>query len=798
MTTPRDESSRSKPEAKRVQSRTEPADEVVELGELHSGGDSIQDSSTGNSVEDWGSLVDDEPDIQKTATRQASPKTHPEVLVELNPSTSDVSGGDASEILEATLDEDNLLEPVVIDDEVAEATIVEESEPGLAAATVEEDAVDFAALSAPEPVIEPAKSVKRSKIETMVPEPEPVAEDDDLSALFDAPEAEHSPSTVEEPVLEVSKSKRAAKAPVRTKLAPKQEPLDQEEVDEPVAAAVSDDNENVEQEKPSARPHAKAAARRGGGMLTGTFVGLLLGAIVCAALWLFRVEPPETWREAVSGPASTKSGPIPKTTPPVPAAKPITFDDKVSLLHSGDLTKLKEIGFDTIDEDNPEQLAARAEMRWLDARRAAKEIKADDEVMVSALADLTKATEKAPENAKLRIELGRLQEALGQTAEAKKTYAKGLELFKNKPEAKAFDAALIRVELKTAKTARAGQRLNLPEAMATLMTGLILADGEDKAPEEAGFSFWKALKAARANQYKQARTELKTAREAHEVRRKLNPNRAQNPLSDPDEEIFLQICKDLDAHWEKLEKSGYPSLDVVIVEATKSKAALDAATKQLATTVIENKTNAAKLTTVEKQLDTAQKELMTSQTQVKGLQESVVSVRKSLMEAQTKNNADTAALAKLTKSDQDKTAMLSAIGRELTDAKYIQPGADNNSVIKGLQTALNTAKTVDPDGAIKRLKTELNDAQVQLKERWTPAQMLPYWIAALEERTQKAVPEAATADANRVLADKSAAANLMGEANLVLGLSAAEPREICGCQDFPDSGQKTVDRPAMD
>lgn len=71
-----------------------------------------------------------------------------------------------------------------------------------------------------------------------------------------------------------------------------------------------------------------------------------------------------------------------------------------------------------------------------------------------------------------------------------------------------------------------------------------------KEPDEAGYSFWKAVKAAKRNNYAEAIKALQEARKAHDQRRFLRPLKPQNPDSDPTEEIFLRTCDELLAYWQ--------------------------------------------------------------------------------------------------------------------------------------------------------------------------------------------------------------------------------------------------------
>ena len=95
--------------------------------------------------------------------------------------------------------------------------------------------------------------------------------------------------------------------------------------------------------------------------------------------------------------------------------------------------------------------------------------------------------------------------------------------------------------------------------------------------DEAGFEFWAAVKSARAGDYAAALDSLGKARKAHDKLRFSRLRKAQNPNSDPTEEIFLKACKELETYWkmcEALEKTKYK-----LAEYKNSDAALEALVK---------------------------------------------------------------------------------------------------------------------------------------------------------------------------------------------------------------------------
>src|SRR5262249_9712950 len=156
----------------------------------------------------------------------------------------------------------------------------------------------------------------------------------------------------------------------------------------------------------------------------------------------------------------------------------------------GDLEEAAKAGIEKIDENKSEQLAARGAFRWDRARqeaaRAGNRLAADDDRVKEALDDLKKAVEKDDSNAEARLDLRRALTALGQGGGAKKVYTEGLDKFKDKPEARAFEARLDALELLSPTGAEKmmrgpGPRRGLDEALMMVLIGLHF-DDEKKEP----------------------------------------------------------------------------------------------------------------------------------------------------------------------------------------------------------------------------------------------------------------------------------------------------------------------------
>src|SRR5262249_44382916 len=83
------------------------------------------------------------------------------------------------------------------------------------------------------------------------------------------------------------------------------------------------------------------------------------------------------------------------------------------------------------------------------------------------------------------------------------------------------------------------------ELLAMFLTAQQGAPGQVAQAPEAGVKFWEAYKAMQAGNYAAAAKAMEEARKIHEDRRWTRLRKAQNPYSDPTEEIFLRSAQDL-------------------------------------------------------------------------------------------------------------------------------------------------------------------------------------------------------------------------------------------------------------
>ncbi|HXG10496.1 MAG TPA: hypothetical protein VNK04_12105, partial [Gemmataceae bacterium] len=256
--------------------------------------------------------------------------------------------------------------------------------------------------------------------------------------------------------------------------------------------------------------------------------------------------------------------PQPPAVPPAPAAV-MGLRASLNHLQRGGLDQalqgLQEAG------EEPERLAARGEARWLQyvrqQRAENKPLQADDEPVRQAIEDLKKAN-----TADALFWMGHIQQRTGAVAEALKTYQEAAERFKDDPvQRRRFQTAIDRLKLTApadaATSMRPGERFKEVQQLALVLVALqppASAPPGGAEPNEPGFEFWKALLLAQEGKYADALKALEQARALHERQRDLNPRQVRNPLSDPDEAIFLKACDELKAYWlvrQQLQEKGY-------------------------------------------------------------------------------------------------------------------------------------------------------------------------------------------------------------------------------------------------
>jgi hypothetical protein len=564
--------------------------------------------------------------------------------------------------------------------------------------------------------------------------------------------------------------------------------------EEPAEPLVAEAPEEEERELVAAG--AAPPRGRGSGWLGGSLVGLVVGGGAALGLWLFGIEPPASWRLAGGESAKNAAQPAnqPGTGGPGAAGGPGVAmnapESAQEYLKRGDLQKAAEAGIDKVQGDNPEQLAARGEHHWLTylqkQHAEGKALKADDPVVKEAVADLTKAN-----TAEALFWLGHLQESTGQLKQARATYEKGLQQF---PERKRrFEAALNHLELRSGGGDAGAWLPNDPAAVALLLVALQPPANADKSEEEAGFDFWQAVKLARSQDYAGAVAALEAARKLHDRRRFTQLRKAQNPLSDPTEEIFLTAADQLKEYWqvqEKLKQGGYldtakrnvsKAVDQLVQKASEGGGGMQAlAEKLVKEKVIDKPADAAagveKLLSERKddrdKIATLEKEVVGGKNEAKALADKVKEAdqAKAKVEANLKEVTDRVAAVKEALAEDE--TLVKKVMEALTAAKMLDAKAGKDAILKGVANALKLASVADKTGEVRELQARADRAEKELKDRWKPEDLLVVWLPVLEqERSNKEFAARAEADAARVQADASASPEARARAEVVRGLA---------------------------
>jgi tetratricopeptide (TPR) repeat protein len=564
-------------------------------------------------------------------------------------------------------------------------------------------------------------------------------------------------------------------------------PEDVTETDAPALA----EEEIVEKAAPIPGDPVKARGSRRA-WLGGTAIGAVLGSAAVALLQILGFGFGGSSSPSQPSPVAQGAPPVTAPAPPPAAAAPAgPAVSKFDLLQNGDFDKAAQAGIEQIDENNPEQLGHRGEFRWLAYLQKQHATKAAlnpaDAGVKQAAADLQAAADKG--NTDALFWLGHLQESTNAVDKAKASYAKGAGEAKDPLQKRRFEAALNRLELR--EPAKAAGAARGPDAAEALLLAMVALQAPAAAPapaaaadaDEAGFAFWEAARLARDQKYAEAVQALDKARALHDQRRYSRLRKAQNPLSDPTEEVFLRSADELKAYWqlqEKLRAGGY--VDVASRDPGKAVDALIAQAKEGS----EAKARADKLA---KDSEKAAADLAKLGTDLKAAKDQAAAQTAKLKTAEEQLTAEAAKLktaeesasAKLKAAEGREQALtaeknsaegdLAKITDELAKAKLVDPKAGRKGLLDGVQSAVRAATTNDSQGLMRTLQVEANRYREQLGQRWKPNEMLTYWLPLLRDRTRSEIAARAVVDAARVAEDPESTAAEKARAEAVLGLA---------------------------
>jgi Tetratricopeptide repeat len=586
------------------------------------------------------------------------------------------------------------------------------------------------------------------------------------------------------------------------------------------------DKDEQETVPPASRP------KYGRRWLAGTLVGMLLGGVTCVGLWLYGIEPPSEWRTALGmgdkKPAGPR-GPTTKTPPPL---------DLGEMARNGNFSAPAPEG----EEADPALLARRAEYRWMkylhETKAAGGSPKLTDEEVKKALADLEKA---GAASAQALYWQGYIHETLNDVAKARKLYETGAEKFKaDKDQKNLFEAALDRLD--TRPVAAPPKVSSLPRApLDTTSLALLLITLQQPAPgpggqpmpppapgpggnqpaevPEAGLSFWKALKLAREQKFPDALKALAEARKHHEARRFTQLRKAQNPVSDPTEEIFLRAAEQLTAYWqlqEKLQTEKYLNLAdrkdpavalTALIDALKKARTETEDVRKTLTKVTDEKNKAEeKATGLEKDLKKSQTETASALATVKVRDKTIEDQTKALAD-EAKKLAQTTLLAQnLDKDKKELEATITLTGKTL-DLKDLDPKAGRDRLMRKLKDTVDMAREKDPAGRLAENLEKVRTLTATLAQRWAPEEMLGFWARALAETGDRQLSAPAQKDVKRVLTDTRANLGARSQAKAVEGLALRNQGEYAQARttlrealdaDTPGTGWKPLARKALE
>jgi hypothetical protein len=596
--------------------------------------------------------------------------------------------------------------------------------------------------------------------------------------------------------------------------------------------------EGEEEERPS-KPAKKESMPRPRSRLIPLLIGTTVGAATCVGLWVGGIEPPSSWRLAGDTNKPVATGPKDQQRPgpggPVQQGTPVErVRDAVA---GGDFARIKPEDLGQLKDDKPEELALRGQYRWqsyLQKQALAKApLKADDESVKQAMEDLKKAD--TPEAVLL---LGQLQHLTNNANEAQKTLEAGAAKHPNDPR---FEAALLRLRLQQGDKPAGISRMS-PEdaAMLALLLVAFQPAGDPMQPAgaeppEAGLDFYKAIEAMRSLKFSDAVVAIKKAQKLHEERRFTRLGKAQNPGTDPNEEIFLYACRELQASWELLEKlragnylaadrkDPLKAIDELIKDAGSLKTLADLGTKLADAKVIDKPEDVgpgvdkllAERKDAEKKIEDLNKKLVDAKKESDDLQKALTDSKKLAEDLNDKLKVSETKAADLTKELKGANDLADVAIKELVVSKILPTTATRTDLLRGIKDVVKTANVKDPDGTLRALQVEVSDLKVarekevtglkdmhqkevqqvkdkhtaevatlkeanlkettalkdQLALRWKPAELLNAWRAALEDRQQPELPKQAEADAKRVLNNPTTTPEQKAQAEVIQGLA---------------------------
>ncbi len=483
-----------------------------------------------------------------------------------------------------------------------------------------------------------------------------------------------------------------------------QGPLGEDDVDQPVEEeAVAEEEIPV---RPPARPRepavpatpptpARAAPSRFAWFGGGVLVTSLLAIVGVAALAAIKPEPVKKLFGA-SATATTTVQPAlsGQTTASLPPDLQKAFDskdpDQVRQAYE------RQLAQETRESTEPRDLVRKSQLFAQEAfqKKPTEALDLSGDEAKQLIAGLEAVKDK---DANAALRLGLLYEASGKLPEALKEYQAGDKTFANN---RTFKDGIRRVNRKlTAPVDMNGQAPAARPRAVELALLLVLLRQEPQEPQvqEAGSFFLEALEQAETGDFKAAVASLNKSQDLHRKNRRLNPGKAQNPGSDPDEEIFLFSC-DLLRNYYGLQQQ---LADAKLLELPKDMPA-----------------NAAR---VKKVADLTREALTRSISEAQAGKKSAEALAKALgAKPDDKQLEDAgAALAAIVKAKKETDGSLAAVAERL--AKESADLAGTREKLEGVVARLDKAKRIEdkdkPAEAVGKLLDDLTAAETEAKKQ---------------------------------------------------------------------------------
>ncbi|GIW80822.1 MAG: hypothetical protein KatS3mg105_2629 [Gemmatales bacterium] len=316
-------------------------------------------------------------------------------------------------------------------------------------------------------------------------------------------------------------------------------PIEREE-----AIVTEEISEAVAEEEPIPMPVPKKATKR---ILASGVFGMLVGSAAVITLAAYDILPMKQIKgwfgiEVIELKPGTE----------------ISLEQGIRFFENREFTQAIGV-FDKIEEKTPEVYAYRGRavwLRYLDQKTKNNQpFSADDSEVGRAKADLQRAEAKVPE---AKLWLGQIEETVGTRDAAKAIYLQGKQAF---PQSAAmFETQIMRIDSAPEANAQSRAPGNGRDAIdggIDLFFVMFQEGGEKpKLPDEAGYEFWRAAQLLKENKFDEAIKAMENAREIHKKQRYLRLPKAQNPKSDPTEQIFIRAADELITYL-KLRKEIY-------------------------------------------------------------------------------------------------------------------------------------------------------------------------------------------------------------------------------------------------